>query len=108
MAALVLFLGGPGRRLRGGQSPGRRSGGLVAMAVFPADPICFTESVALQADAPAIGLALDALALAVEVCVGAPGAASPLVGRNRLRNMSLAIAGSLAAAIAVLLPFVFD
>jgi 4-amino-4-deoxy-L-arabinose transferase-like glycosyltransferase len=47
-----------------------RAAGLLAMAVLAADPLSFRESVALQADAPAVALALGSLALAVEVRTG--------------------------------------
>jgi 4-amino-4-deoxy-L-arabinose transferase-like glycosyltransferase len=66
VAVLVLFLVGLIAAYRVVSLLSGRSGGMVAMAVLAADPVCFRESVVLQADAPAMGFALIALALAVE------------------------------------------
>ena len=66
VAVLVLFLAGLVAVYRIVNLLSGRAAGALAMAVLAADPICFRESVALQADAPAVGLGLIALVLAVE------------------------------------------
>jgi 4-amino-4-deoxy-L-arabinose transferase-like glycosyltransferase len=69
IGVLVFSLAGLLATYRIGALLADRRVGLLAMAVLAADPISLRESVALQADSPAIALALWSLALALEARV---------------------------------------
>jgi 4-amino-4-deoxy-L-arabinose transferase-like glycosyltransferase len=66
VGVLVFSLAGLFATYRIGSVLANRRVGLVAMVVLAVDPVSVRESVALQADAPAIALALLSLALALE------------------------------------------
>jgi 4-amino-4-deoxy-L-arabinose transferase-like glycosyltransferase len=66
VAVLFVFLAGLLAAYRLVSKLSSRAAGMIAIAVLAADPICFRESIVLQADLPAMGLALIGLALAVE------------------------------------------
>jgi 4-amino-4-deoxy-L-arabinose transferase-like glycosyltransferase len=65
IGVLIFFLAGLVASFRLGSALGGRGTGLLAMAILAADPIGMRESVALQADAPAMALALGSLAMVV-------------------------------------------
>jgi 4-amino-4-deoxy-L-arabinose transferase-like glycosyltransferase len=69
VGVLLFCLAGLLAAYRIGSLLADRRVGLLAMAVLAADPLSLRESVALQADGPAIALALISLALALEARV---------------------------------------
>jgi 4-amino-4-deoxy-L-arabinose transferase-like glycosyltransferase len=75
LGVLLLFLAGMVGAYRTVSLLAGRGAGLLAMMVLAADPIGFRESAALQADAPAMALALLAMALGVQARVGGRGGA---------------------------------
>jgi 4-amino-4-deoxy-L-arabinose transferase-like glycosyltransferase len=85
VAVLFVFLVGLAAAYRLVSQLSRRAAGMIAISVLAADPVCFRESVVLQADLPAMGFALIGLALAVE----ATGRSRQVGGRAMAAGVAL-------------------
>jgi hypothetical protein len=88
LTVLVLALAGIAAAGRTAGLLAGRWAGLLAAALLAADPLFFRESVALQADGPAVALALVALAAGAE-------------SRHRGGRPALALAGAAGAVLAL-------
>jgi 4-amino-4-deoxy-L-arabinose transferase-like glycosyltransferase len=136
--AAMISLAGVAAAYALGVSAGGRAVGLAAGALVALDPLLLRESVALQAEGPAIALALVAIALAasasldhgrrsvalaagagaalaaggmvklLDVTAAAPVALLLLTPGPRIARLAAATAAGLAAALALLAPFLVD
>src|SRR5215831_17974732 len=88
LTVLVLALAGIAAAGRTAGLLAGRWAGLLAAALLAADPLYFRQSVALQAEGPAVALALVALAAAAEA-------------RHRGGRRALSLAGAAGAALAL-------
>jgi hypothetical protein len=101
---LLFSLSGLFAAYRLGSVLAGRGAGLLAMAVLAVDPISFRESVTLQADAPAIALALWSVALVVRTPPALRGEVSgdsPRSGRSSRRWLAFAAGALLALGVLV-------
>jgi 4-amino-4-deoxy-L-arabinose transferase-like glycosyltransferase len=109
IGVLIFFLVGLAATFRLGSALGGRGTGLLAMAVLAADPIGMRESVALQADAPAMALALGSLALVVRARQVEPPPRLAVLAAGGLLALAilvkvLAVAAGPALLVALLAP----
>ncbi len=98
LGVLLIFLAGLLGAYWAASRLGGRTAGLLAMAVLAADPISIQESVALQADAPAVSLALVALALATRARTGGSGSLPAAAGAGALLALGVLVKPLAAAA----------
>jgi 4-amino-4-deoxy-L-arabinose transferase-like glycosyltransferase len=103
LGVLILFLAGMIGAYRTASLLAGRAAGLLAMAVLAADPIGFRESVALQADAPALALALLAMALAVQARAGGRGGPLAITAAGAMLALGILVKPLAGAAGAGLL-----